>query len=164
MADPHPRMKRSLLGCGLVAALLSTCALAFDVSEATLNEFVAAKLAEKRFSDLRLSSSKVTLLDGYATICADARPKIYPRNVSFCANLTPKWRPETASLVASRMSLVSLDVRGIDAQQIELAKIIMNQGILPALEGVELYRADSAIAKQITSVKVMPGRLDVGLW
>jgi hypothetical protein len=138
-------------------------AWAFDVSEATVNQVIAAKLADKRFDDLQLSSPRITLLEGEATFCTDARPKIYPRDISFCAGLTPKWRQESATLVASRMSLLSLSVRGIDPQQIELVRVVLNQGILPALEGIELYRADSAIAKQISGVRVRPGRIELDM-
>ena len=146
---------------GLLSVLMAMPAIAFDVSEATVNQVIAAKLAEKRFSDLQLTSPKVTLLDGEATFCADARPKIFPRDISFCAALTPRWRQESASLIATRMSLLSLNVRGVDAQQLEFVKLFLNQGVLPALEGVEMYRADNAIAKQISGVKVLPGRLEL---
>ena len=143
------------------ALLTSVSAFAFEVSESMLNQFIESKLSEKQYSDLHLTSSKVTLLEGYATFCAVARPKIYPKDISFCANLTPKWRQETGSLLATRMSLVSLNVQGVDAQQIELVKVIANQGILPSLEGVELYRADNGIGKQISSLNVMPGRVEI---
>ncbi len=148
----------------LLLMLAAGSALAFDVPEAKLNEFIATRLADKRLRDLELTSPSLRLSDGYATFCADARPKIYPREISFCAELTPRWRQETATLVATRMSLSSLNVRGIDAQQLEVVKLVMNQGVLPALEGVELYRADTAIAKQITAVKVLPGKLAIELW
>ena len=62
------------------------------------------------------------------------------------------------------MSLVSLNVPGIEAQQLELVKVILNQGILPGLEGIEIYRSGNAIGKQISGVKVMPGKLDLSLW
>ena len=148
----------------MASAQIATSALAFDVSEKMLNEFIQTKLAEKKFSDLHLASPKVTLLDGYATFCTEARPKIYPRDINFCSNLTPKWRQETGSLLATKMSLVSLNVPGIEAQQLELVKVILNQGILPGLEGIEIYRSDNAIGKQISGVKVMPGKLDLSLW
>jgi hypothetical protein len=157
------RRDLKLIAFGLLALLAALPALAFDVSEATVNQVIAAKLAEKRFDDLQLSATHVTLLEGEATFCTDARPKIYPRDISFCAGLTPKWRQDTASLVASRMSLLSLSVRGIDPQQIEVVRLVLNQGILPALEGVELYRADNALAKQISGVKIRPGRIELDM-
>lgn len=146
-----------------VALLLSTTVLAYDVSETMLNQFVETRLAEKKYSDLHLTSPNVTLLDGYAVFCAVARPSIYPIEITFCANLTPKWRQETGSLLATKMSLISLTAPGVDAQQIELVKMLANQGVLPALEGVELYRADNAIGKQVSSVKVRPGKLVLDL-
>ena len=165
MATMQKRVKQVTVAVVAVAAAhWTTSALAFEVSEKMLNEFVQTKLAEKKFSDLHLASPKVTLLDGYATFCTGARPKIYPKDINFCSNLTPKWRQETGSLLATKMSLVSLNVPGVDVQQIELVKTILNQGILPGLEGVEIYRSDNAIGKQISCVKVMPGKLDLSLW
>jgi hypothetical protein len=160
------KMKPNLLRLVLaaLAAIVTSSALAFDVSEASLNQLLAAKLAEKRFADLRLTSPHLTLLEGHARFCADARPRIYPRDLSFCAQLTPQWRQESASLFASRMSLETLNVAGVDAQQIDIFRLLMNQAVLPALEGVELYRADNAIAKQVTAVRVLPGRLELDLW
>jgi len=145
------------------ALLVSTAAVAYDVSESMLNQFVETTLADKKYSDWHVSSPSVTLLEGYATFCAVARPQIYPREINFCANLTPKWRQETGSLLATRMSLVSLRVEGVSAQQIELVKMLANQSLLPALEGIELYRADNAIGKQVSSVKVSPGKLVLDL-
>lgn len=145
------------------ALLVSTTAVAYDVSESMLNQFVGTTLSEKKYSDLHVSSPNVTLLEGYATFCAVARPQIYPREINFCANLTPKWRQETGSLLATRMSLVSLRVEGVSSQQVELVKMLANQSLLPALEGIELYRADNAIGKQVSSVKVSPGKLVLDL-
>lgn len=143
------------------ALLVSTAVFAFEVSESTLNQFVESKLAEKKYSDLRLTSPSVTLLEGYATFCAVARPKIYPRDINFCANLTPQWRQETGSLLATKMLLTSLSVPGVDVEHVELVKMLANQSVLPALEGVELYRAEDAIGKQVSSIRVTPGKLDV---
>ena len=145
------------------ALLASTTAAAFDISESMLNQFIETKFSEKKYSDLHLSSLKVSLLEGYATLCAVARPQIYPREINFCANMTPQWRQETGSLLATKMSLTALTVPGVNAQQIELVKLLANQSILPALEGVEIYRAESPIEKQVSSVKISPGKLVLDL-
>jgi hypothetical protein len=150
-------MKRYVMA--LAALLVSTALHAFDVSEDMLNQFVQSELARSKYRDLHLSSPDVRLLEGYATFCAVARPAVYPRDIHFCANLTPKWRQETGSLLATRLSLVSLNVPGVDAQQVELVRMLANQTVLPVLEGVELYRTDEAIGKQVSSVTVLPGRL-----
>ena len=104
------------LSRALIALALPSCALAIDVSEATVNQLLAAKLAEKKYADLGLSASHLALLDGYARFCAAAKPRVYPRQLHFCADLTPQWRQDTATLSASRMSLVSLEVAGVDAK------------------------------------------------
>jgi hypothetical protein len=159
---PSVKVQRMKHYAFAIATLLaSTVVPAFDVSENTLNQFVESKLSEKKYSDLHLTSPKITLQDGYATFCAAARPKIYPRDISFCAHLTPKWRKETGSLLATRMLVTSLSVPGVDVQQIELVRMLANRSVLPALEGIELYRADDAIGKQISSVTVMQGKLDL---
>ena len=48
-------------------------------------------------------------------------------------------------------------------KDIELLKALVNQAVLPRLEGVEVYRTDNFIGKQITEVKVLPGRLDISM-
>ena len=59
-----------------IAVMLSlTCvsALAIDISEATVTDFVVRKLAEKRHRDLQILDPRIKLLDGYATLCATLR-------------------------------------------------------------------------------------------
>lgn len=150
----------------LVLALfgVSTAANAFEVSEEMLNKFVEQKLAEKNNRDIQLLNPKITLLDGFASICATTRSKVLANDVDFCAHMTPKWRQETGSLLATRMSLVSLNAPGVSGKNIEMLKMIVNQLVLPGLEGVEVYRAENFIGRQISSVKVMPGKLDLSYW
>ena len=52
---------------------------------------------------------------------------------------------------------------GVKEKDIELLKALVNQAVLPRLEGVEVYRTDNFIGKQITEVKVLPGRLDISM-
>ncbi len=149
----------------LIPAFLLACASAFaiDISEEMLNKFVTQKLAEKRQRDIQVLDPKITLLDGYANICARVRAKVITHDVEFCADMTPKWRQETGSLLATRMTLVSLNAPGVSEKDIELLKAIVNQVVLPRLEGVEVYKADDFIGKQISALKVLPGRLDISL-
>ena len=154
-------MKAPLLAFTLL--LGSVSALAIDISEATLNQFVAQKLAEKQHRDVQVFAPKITLLDGHATLCATVRAKLIPGDVDLCANMTPQWRQETGSLLATRMALVSLSAPGVKEKDVELLKALVNQAVLPRLEGVEVYRADSLIGKQISAVKVLPGRLDISM-
>ena len=149
----------------LIPVLFLVCSSAFaiDISEATLNKYVAQKLAGKRLRDVQVLDPKITLLDGYATICARVRAKAIAHDVDFCADMTPKWRQETGSLLATRMALVSLNAPGVNEKDIELLKVIVNQVVLPRLEGIEVYKADDFIGKQISALKVLPGRLDISL-
>ena len=148
-----------------IPALFLACSSAFaiDISEEMLNKYVAQKLAEKRQRDVQVLDPKITLLDGYATLCARVRAKIIANDVDFCADMTPKWRQETGSLLATRMTLVSLNAPGVSEKDVELLKAIVNQVVLPRLEGVEVYKADNFIGKQISALKVLPGRLDISL-
>lgn len=152
---PIPIALTLLLGC--------SSALAIDISEDSLNKFVAQKLAEKRQRDVQVLDPKITLLDGYATLCATVRSKVITGDVDFCADMTPKWRQETGSLLATRVALVSLNAPGVKEKDVELLKALLNQVVLPRLEGVEVYKADGFIGKQISEVKVLPGRLDVSM-
>ena len=149
----------------LIPALFLACSSAFaiDISEDTLNKYVTQKLSEKRQRDIQVLDPKITLLDGYATLCARERAKIIANDVDFCADMTPKWRQETGSLLATRMTLVSLNAPGVSEKDVELLKAIVNQVVLPRLEGVEVYKADNFIGKQISALKVLPGRLDISL-
>ena len=75
-----------------IAVMLSlTCvsALAIDISEATVNDFVVRKLAEKRPRDLQILDPRIKLLDGYATLCATLRSPLVTGDVAFCADMTP---------------------------------------------------------------------------
>ena len=154
-------MKRLL--CIPILFLFGASAFAIEISESMLNSYVAQKLAEKRQRDVQVLDPKITLLDGYATICARLRSKVITNDVNFCADMTPKWKPETASLHASRMRLVSFDAPGLREKDVELLKALINQIVVPRLEGVEMYRSDDLIGKRISDVKVLPGRLDISM-
>ena len=154
-------MKRLL--CIPVLFLFGASAFAIEISESMLNSYVAQKLAEKRQRDVHVLDPKITLLDGYATICAKVRAKVLAQDIDFCANMTPTWRQETGSLLATRMALVSLNAPGISEKDVELLKAIVNQAVLPRRQGTEVYKADDFIGKQISALKVLPGRLDISL-
>lgn len=142
---------------------VSLSAQAIDISESALNSFVAQKLAEKQHRDVQVLDPRIKLLDGHATFCTTVRAKVITSDVAICADMTPQWRQATGSLHATRMALVSLSAPGVKEKDIELLKALVNQAVLPRLEGVEVYRTDSFIGKQITEVKVLPGRLDISM-
>ena len=146
----------------LAVFLASSSALAFEVSEEMLNQYVQQKLAEKPSRDVQVLNQKISLLDGFATICATVHARAFTRDVDFCADMTPKWRQETGSLLATKMALVSLNAPGVNAQHVELVKMLVNQVVLPGLEGVELYKVDNFIGKQISWLRVSPGKVDMG--
>ena len=154
-------MKRFLIT--LYILLTSSTVLAIEVSEEMLNNFVEQKLAQKAHRDVQILNPKILLLEGFATICAKVRTKAFPRDVDFCANMTPKWRQETGSLLATKISLISLNAPDVPEANKELVKSIINQVLLPRLEGIEVYKTDEFIGKQISSLTVMPGRLDLSM-
>ncbi len=154
-------MKRLLVATAF--AIAASSALAIEISEAMLNDYVKQALAEKANRDIQILKPKVSLLEGYATICAQVHTKVFARDVEFCADMTPRWRQETGSLLATRMSLTSLNAPGVSPKDIELLKAIVNQVVLPRMEGVEVYKLDNFIGKQISDLKVMPGKLDLSL-
>lgn len=154
---PKPTILAALL------LLVGGPATAIDISETTVNDFVVRKLAEKKHRDLQVLDPRIKLLDGYATLCATLRSPLVTGDVAFCADMTPKWKHETASLHASRMTLVSFDAPGLRQKDVELLKVLINQAVVPRLEGVEIYRSDDLIGKRITDVKVLPGRLDISM-
>lgn len=147
----------------LLLSLASGHAIAIDISEQTVNDFVTRKLAERKQRDVQVSNPKIHLLDGYATLCATLHSRYVPDAVDFCANMTPKWRKETASLLATQMSLISFNAPGLRADDAELLKTLLNQVFLPRLEGFELYAAEDGMGKLISDVQVRPGRLDISM-
>lgn len=155
------KLKRYLVTLALLVA--SMPASAIYISEKMVNDYLEKKIAEKNQKDVKVLNSHVALLDGYASICASVRSRYLAKDVDFCADMTPAWRQETASLHATRMALVSLDGPGVPPQQIEALKTLLNQIVLPRLEGVELYRTEELIGKRISSVKVVPGQLDISM-
>lgn len=150
------------LVAAFVFLLASTSACAFDVSQEMLNKYVQQKLAEKGSRDIQVINPKVSLLEGFASICATVHAKAFTQDVDFCADMTPTWRQATGSLLATKMTLVSLNAPGVSAQHVELVKMMVNQVVLPRLEGVEVFKADDFIGKQIAWLKVLPGKLSVG--
>jgi len=154
-------MKRLLVATTL--ALSASAVGAIEISEAMLNGYVKQALAGKTNREIQILNPKVALLEGYATICAQVHTKVFARDIEFCADMTPKWRQETGSLLATRMSLTSLNAPGVSPKDIELLKAIVNQVVLPGMEGIEVYKVDNFIGKQISDLKVMPGKLDLSL-
>lgn len=154
-------MKRLLVFLAFV--LSGSTVFAIEISEEMVNKYVEQGLAKKANRDVQLLNPKVSLLDGYATLCSTVRTKFFPRDAEFCADMTPTWRQETGSLLATKMALVSLNAQGVSEKDIELVKMIVNQVILPHLEGVEVYKADTFIGKKISGLTVLPGKLDLAL-
>ena len=73
-------MKRLL--CIPILFLFGASAFAIEISESMLNSYVAQKLAEKRQRDVHVLDPKITLLDGYATICAKVRAKVLAQDMN----------------------------------------------------------------------------------
>ena len=147
---------------GVALLLCAGAAAAFEISESALNDYVAQGLARRSTRDVQLLNAKVTLHDGYTNFCASVASPFLKRPVDFCADVTPVWRAESGSLLATKMALVSLDAPGVREKDVELVKSLVNQLVLPGLDGVEVYRADSFIGKQVSWLKVLPGRLELG--
>ena len=137
-------------------------ALALELSEEMLNQYVRQKITEKTPRDIQVLDQKISLQDGFATICATIYTKVFQRNLDFCADMTPKWQQGTGSLHATKMSLISLNISEIHAQDVEWLKILINRAVLPGLEGVEIYRADNFIGEQISWLKIVPGKVSMG--
>ncbi len=103
-------MKRLLVATACTIAASSVGAI--EISEAMLNGYVKQALAEKVNQDIQILNPRVSLLDGYATICAQVHTKVFAHDVELCADMAPKWRQETGSLLATKMSLTSLNAPG----------------------------------------------------
>ncbi|MBV2182372.1 MAG: hypothetical protein KUL86_14225 [Castellaniella sp.] len=153
-------MHLRILGSVLMTVILMPAAHALEVSESAVNTYVSMKLP-KSVAGVQLLSPKVTLLEGQANFCAIARPKLFPKDIEFCSALTPQWRQETASLLGTSMSLSSLNIPGAQEKQLAAAKTLVNNTILPALEGITIYQADNFIGRRVSSVKAKHGKLDV---
>ena len=159
---PKPFLSRKIRVLTCVALVTSSSASAFEVSEEALNQYVQQQLSVKPSRNIQLFNEKISLLDGFASICATVRAKGLTRDVDFCADMTPTWRQATGSLLATKMALVSLNAPGVNPQNTELLKMLVNQVVLPGLEGIEVYKADNFIGKQIAWLKVFPGKVEMG--
>ena len=159
---PKPLLSLKIMALACGALVASYSASAFEVSEEALNQYVQQQLSAKPSRDIQLFNEKISLLEGFAAICATVRAKGLAGDVDFCANMTPKWRQETGSLLATKMALVSLNAPGVNPQNTELLKMLVNQVVLPGLEGIEVYKADNFIGKQIAWLKVFPGKVEMG--
>jgi hypothetical protein len=153
-------MRKFSCGFSILAGLVALPASALEIPESAVGKYVEMKLP-KSVAGIQLMAPKVTLLDGHATFCAIARPKLFPKDVEFCCNLTPQWRQETVLLLGTNMSLMSLNAPGLSEKQIETTKKLVNGTVLPALEGIEIYKADNFIGRRVSAVKIKPGKLDL---
>ena len=160
LADAVVTMRLLLAATAFCFASSST--YGFEVTEESLNQYVEQGLAKRGNRDPQFLNPKVALFDGYATICAKVRTAAIPKDVDFCADMTPVWRQETGSLLASKMTMTTLNAPGVSDKNIGLVKVILNQVILPGLEGIEVYKADNFIGKQISWVKILHGKLEMG--
>lgn len=61
----------------------SSSAFGFEVAEASLNQYVEQGLAKRGNRDPQFLNPKVSLFDGYATICAKVRTALFPKDVDF---------------------------------------------------------------------------------
>lgn len=148
------------LPAGVLLAMLVLPAQALEISEATVNRGVASKFP-KELAGVTIREPKVTLRDGDALFCALARPKLISHEVDFCASLVPRWRQETGSLHGTAMALQSVSAPGIPERYLDLARTLINQAVLPGLDGIEVYQADSWIGRRISDIRVMPGKVDL---
>lgn len=153
-------MKKLACGFAMVGVVFALPAHALEVTETVVSKYVDMKLP-KSVAGVQLMAPKVTLLDGHAMFCAIARPKLFPKDVEFCSNLTPQWRHKTASLLGTNMSLTSLNAPGLTEKHLETIKKLVNATVLPALEGIEIYKADNFIGRQVSTIKIKPGKLDL---
>jgi hypothetical protein len=152
-------MKISFVGA-FALALLSVSAMALEIPESLVGKYVEAKLP-KSVAGVQLLAPTIKLNDGDANFCATARPKLFPKSVEFCANLTPKWSQETSSMLGTKMTLTSVKSDGLSEKYLEMATKVVNKSVLPALEGMEIYKNDSFIGKRVSVIIVKPGKLNV---
>jgi hypothetical protein len=153
-------MKKLAYGLAMASVVLASPVHALEVTESVVSKYVDMKLP-KSVAGVQLMAPKVTLLDGHATFCAIARPKLFPKDVEFCSKLTPQWRQETASLLGTNMSLTSLNAPGLSEKHLETTKKLVNGTVLPALEGIEIYKADNFVGRRVSAIKIKPGKLDL---
>lgn len=156
----HKIMKKSTFVISLLFIHIFTPVQALEVPESVIEKYVQMKLP-KSIAGVNISSAKIKLLNADAKLCAVARPKIIPKDIPFCATLTPTWRQETASLLGFNMQLDSLDATGLSEKHIENTKKLVNQTILPSLDGIEIYKADNFIGKRVSDIKIKPGKIDL---
>lgn len=147
----------------LIALLIAGTAYAIDVPESVITNGLQDKFPIVK-GDFELTNPQISLLDGKGLFCAVAKPKSAKSGIDFCATFIPKWRKDSATLHISKPNITSLKMPGVADSELDWTKKLLNKVVMPQLENFQLYKADNFIGKQVTSVKVKLGYLDVSFW
>lgn len=145
----------------MLGVLIYGSAYAVDISESTLNSALSLTFP-RDIKGFHVANPKLELKDKLTNFCATAQPKLFPKNMQFCATFTPVWHQETGSLHASNLILKNFAADGLTDKKAESAKATLNQHLIPLLDGIQIYQAKSWIGKRVSSVTVQPGKLSLG--
>jgi hypothetical protein len=148
-------MKKTIFA---LLTILSTnvYAVSLPVTEGMVNSQVE-KSFPKTIKKVELSNPKITLLDSKSIICMDGIPRIMflQKPFKMCASFNPHWNAKESRLEATHMELTSVDIQGVGSIPPSLNGILSE--VLVMIEPLSLYRSDSWLTKQISSIEVGKG-------
>ncbi|GBG14862.1 diguanylate phosphodiesterase [Novimethylophilus kurashikiensis] len=145
---------------GLSASPSHALELNPQLSEATVNK-VAAGSFPRTVKGVDLSHPVIELMPGRVLVCMDAQPQFVDLTGHFCAEATPRWSPETASLMADGFQLFSLDVAGLKPAYAERLKGLLNNYVLPRMKPVKLYESQNWLGRKVKSVEPMSHAVNI---
>ena len=133
--------------------------ISIPVSESVVN-YQVTKSFPKTVKKIELANPQVVLLQNKAVICMEGVPQIMflDKKFKFCATFKPEWNTETAELKAKDLQLTDFDMDKFGKVP-DLLKSILNKEVLPNIGSISLYKSDSWITKQISSVELDKGMM-----
>lgn len=138
---------------------MSAYAISLPVTEGMVNSQVS-KSFPKTVKKIELSNPQIVLLDGgKSVLCMDGLPRIMflDKSFKFCATFKPQWNEQLTQLEATHLELTDMDIQGVGTVSKGL-KVILNE-VLIGLEPVVLYKSDSWLMKQVSSIEVEKGMM-----
>jgi hypothetical protein len=137
---------------------MNAYAISLPVTESMVNSQVI-KSFPKTIKKIELSNPKITLLNGKSIICMDGVPRIMflQKPFKMCASFKPSWNEKESRLEATHMNLMEMNIDGVGNVPASLKGILSETVVM--LEPLVLYKSDSWLTKQISSIEVEQGMM-----
>lgn len=151
-------MKKMISFFILIFINFNVFALSIPVNQGMVNYQIQQQFP-KTIKKIELSNPQIVFIDNKSILCMDGIPKIMflDKKFKFCATFKPVWNEKLSRLEATNLELNSMDIDGVGSLS-SATKIILNE-VLISLEPLVLYKSDSWLIKQISSIEVEKGTM-----